>query len=185
MSRENPNINAERIMGHLTLDGSTSTSPSLKIEVGVTPSVITNGDMWNNGTNIVTVINGTYSIISGGGGTNYGTFGITLDGSGSTITTGFKQYVIIPYDCDIDSWYLIGDLTGSCVMDVWKSNNIPTVSNTITGSQKPTISSQIKNSSSNLSTWTKSVTSGDVIGFNVDSISNFTKLTLTIKVIKT
>lgn len=116
---------------------------------------------------------------------NTGTIGITIDGAGSVITTGFKQYVVIPYNCVITDWYIIADVVGSIVIDVWKDTSIPTVSNTIAGSEKPTLSSQQNNSDNLLTTWTTTVTAGDIIGFNVDSVSTITKATLVIKIRKT
>ena len=116
---------------------------------------------------------------------NTGTIGITIDGAGSVITTGFKQYVVIPYNCIITDWYIIADVVGSIVIDVWKDTSIPTVANTIAGSEKPTLSSQQNNSDNVLTTWTTTVTAGDIIGFNVDSVSTITKATLVIKIRKT
>lgn len=117
-----------------------------------------------------------------------GSFGITIDGGGSAITTGVKGYITIPYDCTITGWDILADVSGSIVVDVWKdtyANFPPTVADTIAGSEKPTLSSQVKNQDNSLSTWTTSVSSGDIIGFNVDSASTLTRVNLTIKVLKT
>lgn len=46
MAQNNPNINAERIKGHLDLDASTSTSASFRIRAGADVSVPNTGDMW-------------------------------------------------------------------------------------------------------------------------------------------
>lgn len=116
---------------------------------------------------------------------NTGTFGITIDGGGSVITTGFKQYLIIPYNCIITGWSVIGDVSGSIVVDVWKDTTIPTVLDTIAGSEKPTLSSQQTNSDNTLTTWTTTVNAGDIIGFNVDSVNTITKATVIIKITKT
>ena len=115
-----------------------------------------------------------------------GSLGITIDGSGSTITTGNKGYLVIPYAGIITGWQIIADKLGSCVVDVWKvpSGNIPILENSITGSEKPTLSSQQINSDSSLSTWTTSVTKNDIISFNVDSISTVTRVNLTIFITK-
>jgi hypothetical protein len=115
-----------------------------------------------------------------------GSFGVTVDGAGSTITTGNKGYAIIPYDGTITGWSVIADQSGSCVIDVWKtsSGNIPTVLNTITGTEKPTLSSQQINSDLTLTSWTTNVSVGDVIGFNVDSVSTITRVNLTIYITK-
>lgn len=117
-----------------------------------------------------------------------GSFGITIDGGGSAITTGVKGYITIPYDCTITGWDILADVSGSIVVDVWKdtyANFPPTVADTIAGSEKPTLSSAVKNQDNSLSTWTTSVSSGDIIGFNVDSASTLKRVNLTIKVLKT
>ena len=44
-----------------------------------------------------------------------------------------------------------------------------------------TLSSSIKNQSSTLTGWTTNVNSGDIIRFNVDSVSTITKATLVIQ----
>jgi hypothetical protein len=111
-------------------------------------------------------------------------FGITIDGAGTIITTGVQGDIVIPYSMTISSWTLIADQVGSIVIDVWKDSyaNYPaTQSDTITGSAKPTLSSVIKNQSSTLTGWTTTVNSGDIIRFNVDSISTITKATLVIQ----
>ena len=114
------------------------------------------------------------------------TFGITIDGGGSAITTGIKGDITIPFDCTIDSWYLVADTVGSIVIDIWKdafSNYPPTVLDSIAGTEKPTLSSGTSASDTNLTTWSKTVTAGDVIRFNVDSVSTLTRVNLTIKAI--
>jgi len=111
-------------------------------------------------------------------------FGITIDGAGSIITTGVQGDIVIPYSMTISSWTLIADQVGSIVIDVWKDTyaNYPaTQSDTITGSAKPTLSSVIKNQSSTLTGWTTTINSGDIIRFNVDSVSTITKATLVIQ----
>lgn len=106
--------------------------------------------------------------------------GITIDGSGSVISTGLKQYMIVPFGCTIIGWTIIGDTIGSCVIDVWKSSSIPISSDTISGSQIPTLSGQQSNSSTSVSTWTTNINSGDIIAFNVNSVSSIKKVTLTL-----
>ncbi len=119
-------------------------------------------------------------------GTTVGSFGITIDGAGSVITTGVKGYSVLPYNAIITGWDIVGDVVGSCVIDVWKasSGTIPTVANTITGTEKPTLSTQQINSDNNLTSWTTNVSLGDVIAFNVDSATTVKRVNLIIKVIK-
>lgn len=115
-------------------------------------------------------------------------FGITIDGGGSAITTGVKGYLTIPFDCTISGWDLFADQSGSIVIDVWKdtyANFPPTVADTIAGSEKPTLSSAQKNQDLTLSSWTTSVSAGDTIGFNVDSATTVTRVTLVIRADRT
>ncbi len=114
-----------------------------------------------------------------------GAIGITIDGGGSAIETGVKGYVTVPYDCTITGWHLTGAPSGSIVIDVWKAAGaIPTVANTIAGSEKPTLSSAQVASDTDLTTWTTAVSAGDVIGFNVDSCSSVERATLVLAITK-
>jgi hypothetical protein len=115
----------------------------------------------------------------------YSSIGASFDGVGAVILAGLKTYISIPYNCTIKAWTIIGDTTGSAVVDVWKSNNaIPTISNTITGSEKPTLSAAQINSDISLSTWVTNVSAGDVFCFNVDSCSLLSKITVSLKLEK-
>lgn len=111
-------------------------------------------------------------------------FGISVDGAGSAVTTGVKGYFMVPYACTITGWTLLGDVSGSMVMDVWKdtyANYPPTVADTITGADKPTISASTKGQNLTLTLWTTAVSAGDTFGYNVDSCSTITKATLVIQ----
>ena len=127
---------------------------------------------------------GFYSIPAGG----TGSCGITIDGQGGVISTGLKGFIQIPYSGTITGWHLFADVSGSIVIDIWKdieANFPPTVADTIAGTEKPTLSSQQTSSDDDLTTWTKDVTAGDIIAFNVDSASTITRCTLTINILKT
>lgn len=110
--------------------------------------------------------------------------GITL--AGSPITTGVKGAGIrVPFAGTIVKWTVLADAVGSIVVDVWKdtlANYPPTVADSIAGSEKPTLSSQRTNEDSTLSTWTTAVSAGDVILFNVESVSGVTKVTIEIEI---
>lgn len=110
---------------------------------------------------------------------NSGSFGLTVDGGGSVITTGVKGYITIPYDMTITGWTIFADQAGSAVVDVWKdtyTNFPPDVTDTIAGTEKPTLSSVQKNTDATLTTWITAVTAGDVIAFNVDSATTVTRI---------
>lgn len=117
-------------------------------------------------------------------GTDPRSFGITIDGGGSAITTGVKGDVEVPFACTINRATMLADQTGSIVIDVWKdtyANYPPTVADTITASAKPTISSAVKSQDSTLTGWTTAVTAGDTIRFNVDSATTITRVTLILR----
>lgn len=118
---------------------------------------------------------------------NKGQLGVGLNGNGSVITTGVKSYLTVPYSGIITGWELLSTATGSIVIDVWKdtyANYPPTLSDSICGIDKPTLSSQIKNNNNTLTAWSTSVSEGDIIAFNVES-STVTQVTLTLKINKT
>lgn len=120
-------------------------------------------------------------------GTETASFGITLQCEDNTlIATGEKQvYLAMPYDCTITGWRLTGNTVGSIVIDVWKKNSdIPTVADTITGTEKPTLDDEQIAADTNLTSWTTDVTAGDIIAFNVESVTDLSAAVLTIMVTK-
>lgn len=101
------------------------------------------------------------------------------------MTTGVKGYVEVPFDCTIVSGSLLADATGSVVVDVWKdtyANAPPTDADSITSSAPLTISAATKSKDTTLTGWDKDITSGDVLAFNVDSVSGIKRVTITLKV---
>jgi len=113
---------------------------------------------------------------------------VTLDGQGGVISTGLKGFTTIPYSGTITGWQLFADQSGSIVIDVWKdvyASFPPTVADTITGSEKPTLSSVQNNQDLTLTTWTTAVATNDILAINVDSASTVTRCTLVIYITKT
>ena len=110
-----------------------------------------------------------------------------IDGGGSAITTGQKGHLEIPFDCTIQGWTIMSDQSGSIVVDVWKdtyANFPPTVADTIAGTEKPTLSTAQKNQDLSLTTWTTTLSKGDILAFNVDSITTVTRVTIILRVTK-
>lgn len=101
-----------------------------------------------------------------------------------SIQVGTTSYVRVPYSGAIVSWSIIANVACTCVLDVWKVNgSLPTVANTITASAKPSLSSATTAASSTLTGWTTSVVSGDVFGFNLDSLTGSpTSITLVLNI---
>lgn len=111
---------------------------------------------------------------------------IYIDNQDDVITTGIKAKICIDYACTIQSVTLHGSPSGSIVIDIWKVNynNLPaSVANTITASAKPTISNGIKYQDITLSGWTKSISPGDWLYFNVDSCTTMTNCSIDLKVV--
>ena len=108
-----------------------------------------------------------------------------IDGGGTTITTGVKGYLEIPFACTINRATILADQSGSIVVDIWKdtyANYPPVDGDSITASAPVTISSATKNQDSSLSGWTTSISAGDILGYNVDSISTCERVTVSLKV---
>lgn len=114
--------------------------------------------------------------------------GITIDGGGIALTTGVKGYKSFPVAGAITRVRMLADQSGSVVIDIWKdtyANFPPTVADTITAAAKPTISGAQKSEDATLTGWTTSVAAGDVFGFNVDSITTITRVTLELTIVVT
>lgn len=113
-----------------------------------------------------------------------------IDGGGSTITTGIKGYLEIPFACTINQATLLGDQTGSVVVDIFKctyaqfdaSATHPVAADKITASAPPTISATTKSQDATLTGWTTAINAGDILAFNVNSVSSMTRVTVSLKV---
>jgi len=128
----------------------------------------------------------TDNILGGGGLVE--TRDYKIDGYGSTITTGVKDEIRIDYACQIIGWTLMANASGSIVVDIWKdvlANYPPTVADTITAGAKPTLASADHASSTTLTGWTTAVAAGDVLRFNVDSVTTVQRVMLSLTLQRT
>lgn len=117
----------------------------------------------------------------------YDTIQFVVDGGGTAITTGQKAHYEVPFDCTVVGWGIYADQSGSIVIDIWKdtyANFPPAIGDTITGSEKPTLSSSQKNQDLTLTTWTTTLSKGDILAFNVDSASTVQRVNVVLKVTK-
>lgn len=117
-----------------------------------------------------------------------GTITFVIDGGGTTITTGVKGYLEIPFAGTINRATALADQSGSIVVDIWKdtyANYPPVDADSITASAPVTISSAVKSQDSTLTGWTTSVSAGDIFGFNVDSITTCQRVTISLRIVKT
>lgn len=109
-----------------------------------------------------------------------GTFsiGVTVDGSGGTITAGVKGYVRVPYACTINTWSILTGNSGvgaTITFDIWRANNaIPTAGSPPligAGGTKPFLTSNTSQITSAAPSGWASVTlaANDILGFNVET----------------
>jgi hypothetical protein len=111
----------------------------------------------------------------------YKNLSITVDNGMNQITSGVKSIINIPFDGQIIGWSILTNTTGDTVIDIYKDSfdnfTYPGNSlNSITGSNKPTLSSQVKVKSFDLNSWTTNVNKYDVLTINVDSVTNINYL---------
>jgi len=107
------------------------------------------------------------------------------DAAGDVLTTGVKAYIEVPFDCNVIGWTVMANVSGSVVIDVWRdsyANFPPTVADTITGSEKPTLASAQKNQDLALTTWSPAIAQGDILGLNVDSVATIKQVVLNLRV---
>lgn len=98
-----------------------------------------------------------------------------------TPTAGMKKRVPIPRALQINGWYLLADVSGSAVLDIYAdsyTNYPPGTSQSICGGNKPTLSSAIKNKDTTLSGWLTTLADDGALIVNVDSASTVAQLTL-------
>jgi hypothetical protein len=115
-----------------------------------------------------------------------------IDGGSAVISTGVKGYVEVPFACTLTAARLFADQSGSIVVNIYKCTysqfqpgTHPVVGDKITSSTPPTISTTYKSEDTTLSSWTTSVSAGDVLGFNVDSATTIQKVTVSLTATRT
>jgi hypothetical protein len=108
---------------------------------------------------------------------------------GNNIATGFAGVLVVPWACTITQVTLLSAdpaiTSGSIVIDIWKdsyTNYPPTVADSICASAKPTLSSAIKSQDATLTGWTTTIAAGEILGFNVDSVSSVKRVRVDLQV---
>ena len=81
---------------------------------------------------------------------------------------------------------LLADQTGSIQLDILKDTyaNYPPVTS-ITASEKPAIVSDVKAQNAALTGWTKIISAGETLRFNVISVTNITRCSISLKIKRT
>ena len=106
----------------------------------------------------------------------------------NVITTGIKKCVEVRKACTITGWKILSDdastTSGAIVIDIWRlayaTSYPPLVANSlISGGTKPTITASATSAaSSSMANWNTSLLAGDILRFNVDSVTSLTSITL-------
>jgi hypothetical protein len=108
-----------------------------------------------------------------------------IDGGGSAITTGIKGDIEIPFACTIDRATALADTTGTIAVAIWKDTyaNYPPVAldNITAGAPVSITAGNAKSQDTTLTGWTKTITAGDTLRYNVDSCSNITRVTISLR----
>jgi hypothetical protein len=182
-----------------TAERPTATAGGLRFNSTTGFPEYSNGSLWTSfGTG------GTVTSVAAGAGMDFSTITATgsvaasantlttaiafiIDGGGSAITTGVKGDIEIPFACTITAARLLADQSGSIVVDIWKdtyANFPPTDADSITASAPPTISSATKSEDTTLTGWTTSITAGNILRFNVDSVTSIQRVTVSLTCLK-
>lgn len=128
---------------------------------------------------------GTITLASPGGGGGGGSGSTTQPGayvfqegaadSTALVAVGTKGYIRAPYDATITGYTILTDVSATVTLDVWKiasGTALPTNSNSITASAKPTLTADDVVHSTTLTGWTTAVTAGDILAWEVEANNN-------------
>lgn len=162
----------------LTLGSTTTVKLRAKYSGGATGDFTVKGD------------NSTITAWKAGGTAPTGAIEIEFNGRGVVIPAATQRDIQIPLGLTgtVTAWYMSSDVSTTSVIDVWQdtdANYPPTVADTITGSEKPTITAALKGNDTNLTTWSTTLTAGKWLRFNVDSNNNAKRITLVLHYTRT
>lgn len=90
----------------------------------------------------------------------------------------------LPFAGVIEGWHLVADSAVTCVIDVWKkAGALPSNADSIAASAKPGLSASATAASNTLTGWSVTLSEGDVLAFELESLSGSPKLlSLSLKV---
>jgi hypothetical protein len=112
------------------------------------------------------------------------TINFVVDGGGSAITAGIKGDLEIPSACTITKATALADQNGTLVVSIWKdtyANFPPLVGDNITAGAPITIvAGNAKIQDAVLTGWNKTINSGDILRYNVDSCTSITRVTISL-----
>lgn len=156
--------------------------PSGNLLIGRTNSTVGN----NVKLDVNGAINASSIFINGSNNISTVAINYVIDGAGSTITTGQKGYLEIPFNCILNTWSIYLDQTGSIAIQVWAdtyANFPPTVADNINASAFSVTTAQKAQGSVDSANAT--ILAGETLAFNVVSVTSATRATIALKATKT
>jgi hypothetical protein len=119
------------------------------------------------------------------------TIGLTVGDGVNVITTGFKGAIPVPFSGTIVEWMIVSTdanppTVGSIQIDILKSPFMvyPSMSSMVGTGTKPNITGYIRGRGTTTDWATTTINEGDVIGFNVVSVTGLKRITIVLKVVK-
>jgi hypothetical protein len=115
-----------------------------------------------------------------------------FDGAGGVITSGSTAYVKVPYSGTIVGWEVVGAVSGTCIIDVYKnapplSGSWPPASQVFsTGTSTPNLTAQTNRTNPALSFVSgDAVVAGTWFRLTIGTITSVTWVSVSIQVTKT
>mgnify|MGYP000904973931 CR=1 FL=1 len=117
-------------------------------------------------------------------GEQYFNIQVVLGNGIEALSSGLKGYLEIPTDCYLIGWRIVGDVSGSCVIGLWRdtyANFPPTSADLILSSAKPTLSNAQKNQNTSQRLF---LNRNDWLAFYVESAATVKQITLSLLCMK-
>jgi hypothetical protein len=150
---------------------------------------IANSAPYNDHTRLLNIGTKTHAQVDTFVTTFYEAPHFTFDGGGAAIATGYKGSVIIPYNGTITGWTLLSvdsaNTAGAIVIYIEKCTyaNFPSSWTAIYASDPPTITAtNTKGQNLNASTWTTTVSAGDIWRLRVYSCTSILTALLVVNI---
>lgn len=110
-----------------------------------------------------------------------------IDGGGTTVTTGVKGYLLVPFACTVTTWTALADQSGSITIDIYNDSyaNFGTNTSMVGAGTKPNVTTATKGQSAPASWTSTSIAAGSIVGFNVTAATTVTRVTIALTVNRT
>lgn len=107
------------------------------------------------------------------------------------LAAGVKPFMLIPDWLYVNDWIVLATTAGSCQVDFWKTTlalwlagTVPTSANSITGSDKPRLVSQVSRQGTALTGWTRQINQNDILVPVLDSVSGLSAFSVYIRCVR-